>query len=501
VTAALRSRRIHRPVLVLAVLVLIAGCSFDSTDRYPRTTVSLPPSTTTPPSTTVALDANGAIIVETDDDLADMVESADAGSSFLLEPGVHRTGPIVPKDGMTFTGAHGAVVSGAEVLAGFAPDGDRWSLGGVTFSDDTGGECITGYDICGLPNDLFMDGVMLWRVASRGDVEPGSWWGGDGRIVIADDPTNRIVEMSVEPFAFVGSASDVTITNLTVEKFATPSQEGAIQAQEAADGLPGRGWVIEDVEVANNHAVGIKAGEATRITRVHAHHNGQLGIAVSGGTDVVISDSELSFNNTRGYFWEWEGGGGKFTRTNGLVVQRTFAHDNLGPGLWTDIDTVDTLYEGNTVTDNLGPGIFHEISGSAVIRDNDVSGNGFGKPEWAWGAGILISASFDVEVTGNRVFDNADGIAGIQQERGDGPLGPRILAGLHVHDNEIGLPTGTMGVVSDVGDGFVIDDRDIRFESNHYVGVGNRRAYSWDGRNLTRQGWVDAGQDVDGTWD
>lgn len=434
------------------------------------------------------------------DDLAALVSAAPPGETFVLAPGVHRTSEVVPKDGMTFTGLSGAIVSGAIVLQGFEGDGARWQVSGIPLAEDTGGECVAGYTSCGLPNDLFMDGIMLWRVGAEEAVEPGTWWGDGDRIVLADDPTGRLVELSATPHAFVGSASDVTIEDLVVQMYAVPSQDGAVQAQDPENGLRGPGWVIEDVEIRLNHAAGLRTGDATVVRRVFAHHNGQLGIAVSGGEAVSIVDSELSYNNIRGYLWEWEGGGGKFTRTRGLVVRGTNAHDNLGPGLWTDIDATETLYESNTTTDNLGPGIYHEISGSAVIRDNEVSGNGFGNSNWAWGAGILISASFDVEVTGNRVYGNADGIAGVQQERGTGLLGERILDRLSVHDNYIELSEGVNGVVQDVGDETIFLDRDIRFESNQYEGVGDRRAYAWLDRYLTAEQWVAAGQDVGGTW-
>jgi parallel beta-helix repeat protein len=496
------------------VAVLAGSC--DSTSVYPRPSVTLPPPTTstaeaagtpTTVSTSSVLPDDAAATVprntsvSTSDDLAALVAAAPEGSTFMLESGVHRASEIVPKDGMTFAGEPGAVLSGAVVLDGFSSSGDYWQISSIEFGADSDSECIDGYESCGKPNDVFVDGVMLWRADTLEELEPGSWWGGDDRIVLADDPTGRVVELSVVAHAIIGAASDVTIRDLVIEKYAVPSQDGAVQAQEPGDGERGAGWLLEDVEIRNNHAAGLRTGDGTEVRRVFSHHNGQLGIAVSGGTDVTISDSELAYNNTRGYFWEWEGGGGKFTRTENLIVRGTYSHDNLGPGLWTDIDCVDTLYESNRVIDNLGPGIFHEISGAAVIRDNEVSGNGFGKSNWAWGAGILIAASFDVEVIGNRVFDNADAITGVQQERGSGPIGERLLARLFVHDNDVELSNGVTGVVSDTSAPGLYTDRDIRFEANRYTGVGNRQAYAWDSRYLTAWGWRAVGQDVDGTWE
>ena len=74
----------------------------------------------------------------------------------------------------------------------------------------------------------------------------------------------------------------------------------------------------------------------------------------------------------------WEAGGTKFARTRDLVVRRNFVHHNRGPGLWTDIDNVRTLYEANRVEDNGEAGILHEISYAAVIRNNVVRTKTFG---------------------------------------------------------------------------------------------------------------------------
>lgn len=149
--------------------------------------------------------------------------------------------------------------------------------------------------------------------------------------------------------------------------------------------------------------------------------------------------------------------------------------------------------------DNDGPGIFHEISYDAVIRNNVATGNGHGFADWLWGAGILVAASSGVEVYGNTVTGNADGIAGIQQDRGDGPDGPYVLDDLWIHDNTISVGNGSIGVVEDTGDDGVFTDRNIRFDRNTYVDVKGAR-YEWGGGRLDSGGWVDAGQDPNGQW-
>jgi parallel beta-helix repeat protein len=511
-----RTYRFHRTRLTIACLVLTvvstscnsAGAGTETTVTIPPADVptSLPPPTDVPATTTTTVTTSEPIVDEHTvvitpaDDAATIVAAAPAGTRFVFTSGIHRTSAeIRPKDGMVFEGNTGATLSGAIELSGFSAAGDRWTLTGLALDDFNHGSCIDDYESCGYRNDLFMDDQMLWRVDREEEVIPGSWWSDGSTIVVADNPTTRRVELSSTPYAFVGDADEVTIRGLVVEKYATLAQDGAIQAQIPGDAGMGSGWLLENVETRLNHAAGIRTGDRTTIRRVHSHHNGQEGITGDRGSGILVVDSEVDHNNTRGFAWGWEAGGVKFTRTTGLTVRNTNVHDNRGPGLWTDISCYATTYEDNVVTDNIGPGIFHEISYDAVIRNNDVSGNGFDHAVWLWGAGILIAASSGVEVTGNTVTANANGITGIQQDR-MGEDGPYLLADLWVHDNTVSMPIGQTGVAEDVGDNTVFTDRNLVFDRNTYL-EADGRAFAWNGRNLTWRQWVDAGQDENGTYE
>jgi parallel beta-helix repeat protein len=485
---------------------VLTGCN-DGSSQIPVITLAPPTSQTGPtdpsPAGTVVPsggdDELDGIVVAPGDDLAALVDAAEPGTSFVIEAGVHRMQSVRPKDGMSFVGLPGAVMNGSMVLDGFVFDDPFWRLDGIEMSDFLHGECFAGYEGCRYQQDLFMDNVMLWQVTEIDQLEPGRWlWDGES-VFVANDPSQRRVELSVAEYAFLGAASDVTISGLRIEKYATPAQSGTVQAQEPGDGERGQRWLIEDIEITGSHGAGIRTGDFTTVRNVYVHDNGQMGVSISGGTGVVLEGSEIAFNNIAGFDWGWEGGGMKATLTQDLIVRNNHSHDNEGPGLWTDIDAVDTLYEGNVVADNAGVGIFHEISGAATIRDNTVERNGFGKSEWLWGAGILVAASSDVEVYDNRVLDNADGIAGIQQERGSGPDGPRLLRNLSVYDNTVRMLGGQTGVVQDVGDDAVFTSRGIVFSGNTYVDVIGRR-FAWDGRSLDQDGWLATGQDEGSEW-
>ncbi len=67
----------------------------------------------------------------------------------------------------------------------------------------------------------------------------------------------------------------------------------------------------------------------------------------------------------------------KFAYSDTLTVSNNYSHDNDGPGMWTDISSIRTLYEKNIVMNNARAGIFHETSYDAVIRNNtEIFNNG-----------------------------------------------------------------------------------------------------------------------------
>ena len=124
-----------------------------------------------------------------------------------------------------------------------------------------------------------------------------------------------------------------------VEKYASNAQEGAIFADE------GCGWRLSNVTARWNHGAGLSFGPETQVEEGSYSHNGQIGIAGSGGEDSRIEGVEIAFNNYAGYDAGWEAGGTKFWDTTGLVARNSRAHHNAGKGLWTDFGNIDTLKE------------------------------------------------------------------------------------------------------------------------------------------------------------
>jgi parallel beta-helix repeat protein len=154
----------------------------------------------------------------------------------------------------------------------------------------------------------------------------------------------------------------------------------------------------------------------------------------------------------------------------------------MGVGLWTDNNNVNTLYESNTVINNLNEGIKHEVSYSAIIRNNTVKDNGKTKTVWLWNSQIEVQNSSNVEVYGNTVEVQAlsgNGIGIINQNRGSGTLGPWVAANNYVHNNTVTYldQHGISGLADDTRGNKAIGNR---FDSNRYITPkGDAMRYHW----------------------
>jgi parallel beta-helix repeat protein len=299
---------------------------------------------------------------------------------------------------------------------------------------------------------------------------------------------------NVTEFAFAGNDSDnVTIRGLVIEKYATPLREAVVRG-----GNSSHNWLVEDNEIRYNGGIGVKSSAGWRVVGNFIHHNQQYGLA-GAGANMLIEGNEIAFNNYQNK-GSGNAGGSKWVQTTDLVVRNNYSHDNHGPGLWTDGNNLNTLYEGNRVENNTHAGIKHEVSCDAVIRNNIVIGNGFGRNAWVDGAGILVMNSPNVEVSGNEVRNNNDGIGGIHSGRSHS-TDKRCkieLRNFWVHDNIIEMKVGHTGIVTNI-DQAVYSSMNNKFDRNTYI-LGNSDKYlRWQGLKTATQ-WKAAGQNKNGTW-
>ncbi|MCE3553477.1 right-handed parallel beta-helix repeat-containing protein [Pseudonocardia sp. RS11V-5] len=273
------------------------------------------------------------------------------------------------------------------------------------------------------------------------------------------------------PTAFSGGSIDVTLDSITVRDYDSDRQGAAIQPEPRA-----RSWLVRNVSALHNSWAGLLVADDMRILGGHYNDNDQLGIGGNEATGIILDGldddpttldgPELARNHTLRAPCEFEGGGMKWD-VGQVTVRNAYVHDNDCKGLWADINAHDVLLEHNLIEDNRAEGILYEISQDATIRDNQVFRNGFGSSGWFWGGGITVASSSGVQVYGNRLSGNYNGIVGSQQDRPDSTPPEHLLDGYHAQDNLIcatgdgGHPTG---VASD--NGADLAARDISFTDN-----------------------------------
>lgn len=414
------------------------------------------------------------------DNIQAAINANPGATTFVLNPGVYRLLELTPKSGNTFRGSPGTILTGANLLTSFTRSGQYWVAYGQTQGTPPYGQCQAATPGCMYNEDLFLDDKPLKHVTSLGAVGPGSWYFdyGANAIYMADDPNGHRMETSVARTAFSGSATNVTIDGITVEKYASPAQYGAIGGQ-----YPGQAWTIQNCTIRWNHGAGIRIVDRAKLLNSTIMKNGQIGISASGA-DVLIEGNDISYNHYAGFNPSWEAGAVKFSNTTRIVVRNNNSHDNTGLGLWTDGDNINALYEGNTVINNAYGGISHEISYSAIIRNNIVKYNGSAYWPWLWGGQIQVQNSQNVEVYNNQVTVGANGGNGIvliQQSRGNGQYGPYLTINNYVHNNSITFlgASGMTGGAADWNPSQFFSGNNVFNSNNYHTYNQNNGNWAW----------------------
>lgn len=455
---------------------------------------------------TIVADATGctgtATTICPGDNIQARVNAAPPGTVFRIKAGIHRMQTIVPKSNQQFIGDAGAVLSGARLLTSWVRSGSRWYAGNQTqqFGHDVG-ECASG-TACRYPEDVFRDDVLLRRVLSLSAVTPGTFffdYAAD-RIYVGDDPAGHKLEAAATQYAFRGSpqgvGTGVVIRGLTIEKYASPAQYGAVGETNM-----GANWTLRGNEIRLNHGAGVRGGGGVVVAGNNVHHNGQVGLL---GYFARVDSNEIAYNNNAGFRVDWAAGGAKFIQVPNLMLRGNFVHHNRGAGFWCDYNCVAVSYLSNRIEDNLDVGILHEIGLSATIANNVIRRNGFQDPSPDEGAGIMVycSGGTGIEVKGNQLEGNKNGIMLIQADRGSGPNGPYVLKNVNVHDNIVTLTHGQRtGAVRYGGDSGLWTRNNNHFEHNTYnLQSADAATFQWAGGTRTDAQWRAYGNDETGVW-
>jgi len=450
------------------------------------------------------------VVIRPGDNFESIVNNKPAGTSFFVKAGKYRLQEIKPKSGMTFVAESGAIMSGAKKLTTFGQSGGLWYATGQTQGSgglspgSEWGKCDPGYTACVFPQQLFVGNSLLWQVKSKSQVGPGKWFFdyANDRIWFADNPTGKTVETSVATYAFHGNANNVHIEGFVIERYATPGRQGTINMRIGRVGSPASNWTIKDNTIRYNHGYGIKVEDGADIIGNRIHHMGQMGIGGAYAANVLVKNNDLSYNCISGFQCFGFGGGAlKLNNMTNLTMRGNHVHDNPSHGLHVDQESVNTVYEDNIIVDNEGNGIHHEISGSAIIRNNVIERNGF-RSNGAKNFGILVLSSSDTEVYGNTLKGNANGILGRQDSRAN----ISKLRNLWVHHNDITLDgVARVGLaIEGTSDTSYFTSKNNKFQSNDYTfeySNSNFKPFKWIGSSISPSSWKSKGMDTNGTFD
>ena len=182
------------------------------------------------------------------------------------------------------------------------------------------------------------------------------------------------------------------------------------------------------------HRVGAATSGGTTASPTHFlrtvfTNNGQYGVT-SGGSFVVVEDSELSWNNIANFRQTksgggcggyWDAGASKFVLANqgnaaspSLVIRNVESHHNIGDGGWTDVRNQFVSVHDSHFHHNERHGYVHEIGCDIEFYANELDHNGTAlKNDDMTGYGLWISDSNNGDVHDNNVHDNVGGGIGL----------------------------------------------------------------------------------------
>jgi hypothetical protein len=357
-----------------------------------------------------------------------------AGASSARETGRPVCGQPMLRSPYSYTGAGGPFRSGTPGLPTFGAPG-------TDFPTATAGQVIppetADYQNWQLrPHTVYYlaPGLHIGSFsANTGDVFIGGSAGGVVSVLDGEYARPTAIDSNIT----IGEQTDVTIRYLTVQRFAPPVDQTAINQTGAG------GWTLLDSTVTlNAPGGGMFAATDNVIKDSCLTLNGQYGFqsaatvrgdSLTGGPyNVRVEGNEISYNDTcdlsgllqnaafgwrdhnpvpprfrNGHCGTVQGsgnqGGFKLWATNGVLVTGNWIHHNWGVGGWADTNNANTTWTRNTITDNENAAIVEETSYNFSITDNHLARNnlvdGLGNPGFPMAA-VYVSESGSDTVNG-----------------------------------------------------------------------------------------------------
>lgn len=376
--------------------------------------------------------------------LQQKINNAPAGSVVRAAPCIYRERVVVNKP-LTLQGQAGSEIRGSNQWTRWTKSGNTWvSYNQLPVFPKQGSvRCEPNVDRCHWPAQVFVNGTPLVQVAASPGA--GEFATSSGRkIILGESPSGKLVEISVRSQWVSAGANNVNVRGFTMKHAANVRELGAITNKAVSSAKYYSNWSISNNRLSDAHAaVVVLKGNDNDLTGNTITRGGQMGVH-GGGTGTVISNNDISNNNTEYYHRNWEAGGVKFGNSSDILMEGNRVHNNLGPGLWSDSDATGMVFRNNRLSYNGRSGILVEATSGAEVYGNVVWENGWIESNSPWTPGIGVSASKNTRVYNNTVAWNAAGISVINMNRDD----PRheVVQNVQVNNNRIISSPGTAGL-------------------------------------------------------
>ena len=477
-------------------------------------------------------------VISPSDDIVSIINSGKPNQTFCIE-GEHRiTSSIQLRSGQSLIGTtSNSRISGAVVL-------DSWhstSTQGVYYYDGayaqiaphqqekyfSGGANVC-YWVSTYQDDLFFrtnsnDDQRVMRVLSEAEVSPTHKVTTQGQAVTAGEagrfffdythhriylslpsnqnPNNVTVDLAIDlgnqksnTLLYGPRQDSVTLQNLTIEKGLNYGLFG------------GTSWTLKDMTIRFIHNVGLynifgSAGHPATIEDTLFTNNGRMGLNAAFTSNVILSDSEMSWNNISNFRQTaYQTGSGKCEGYNdagtfhvyhdigtksqpAVVINKLWSHDNISDGLWSDGGSQNMQVTNSVFNGNERYGYLHEISCQMTFSGNSVHDNGYPlKNPDVTGGGVEVSDSNYNTFSSNLIYRNYPGFAfhlTLQAQHSDMNSNNCLharnkgdtsnsLRHNKVLGNTIYQCSGDASIGKVWGAGGSLNSRGNQYESNHY---------------------------------
>ena len=284
---------------------------------------------------------------------------------------------------------------------------------------------------------VYVNGAALRQVNTEAELAPGCFWvnvthpakgqAASGSGVVVEPPADTvldgaIVQVGARPGGLrISQRRNVVVRGVLCEHVANPAGTGA---EDDTAGLVLAGCtdvLLEDVLCQWNDGTGLRTRECkeTTLRRVRLLYNGNRGLMVESGENLLSEDCEASFNGFRG---EWAGGvfsGNSVVimalNVRGTTWRRLHVLSNAGWGMYTngaqDVTVEDAVLQGNMSTGlsmhNCGPLCVRRcvVVGTKSRKDNVLPPPDV--PDENASAGVSLASCMDVTLESNVFADNA----------------------------------------------------------------------------------------------